>query len=164
MLDRLSTPRRHPFSHCLRSLLDPPSRANRSGRPAWPGELHQSRVAIVAIDSATVGSYDSRAWYIHIFKAHLPPETTADVPAEFVSVTETVPITLVSPLKVNGTASENAPPFVTPVALANHVAESLPNGTAQLGVHPFNWAPEVAVKTNAPLVRSRGVELASRTT
>ena len=86
------------------------------------------------------------------------------MPTEFVSVTETVPIVLVSPLKVNGTASENAPPFVTPVALVNHVAESLPNGTAQLGVHPFNWVPEAAVKTNAPLVRSRGVELASRTT
>ena len=54
--------------------------------------------------------------------------------------------------------------FVTPVPLANHVAASLPTGTVQLGVHPFNWVPEAAVKTNAPLVRSRGVELASRTT
>src|ERR1039457_2447832 len=58
---------------------------------------------------------------------YLPPETAADVATEFVSVTETVPMTLVSPLNVIGIVSENAPPLATPVALPNHVVASWPN-------------------------------------
>ena len=96
-------------------------------------------------------------------EAYLPPETAADVPTEFVSVTETVPITPVSPLNVNGTVSENAPPFVTPASLLNHVSASALNGTLQ-GEHPLSCVPEAALNTNAPLVRSRGVDVASRNT
>jgi hypothetical protein len=49
------------------------------------------------------------------------------VPTEFVSVAETVLMTLVSPLNVNGIVRENAPPLASPPALANHVVASGPN-------------------------------------
>ena len=63
-----------------------------------------------------------------------------------------------------GTVSDTVPPFDTPVALANQAAASVAKDTVQLGVQPFIWVPGAAVKTNAPLVRSRVVELASRNT
>ncbi len=95
---------------------------------------------------------------------YLPPETGADWPTEFVSTTDTVPIALVSPLNVNGSVSEKAPPLAIPLGLANHAAASVPNWAVQLGVQPLICAPDAAVSTNIPLIRSRGEEVPSTTT
>jgi hypothetical protein len=95
---------------------------------------------------------------------YLPPDTGVEVPDEFVNVTDTPPIAEVSPSKVKGTVSENPPPLVTPALLANQPAVSGPNGTVQFGEQPLSCDPVVAVKTNAALTRSLGVELASRDT
>src|SRR5579871_4735711 len=73
-------------------------------------------------------------------------------------------MTLVSPLNVNGTESERVPPFAIPAELENHAAASDPKLTVQLGVQPFICVPGAAVKTKAPLIKSRVVELASKAT
>jgi hypothetical protein len=67
-----------------------------------------------------------------------------------------------SPEYANGIVTENAPPFVTPVVLVNHVVAALESDT--VSVAPFNWVPEAAVNVRLALVRSRGVELPSRNT
>ena len=87
-----------------------------------------------------------------------------EVPTELVSVTETVFSALVSPEKVNGNVSENAPPFAVASVLVatNHDADVLASET--VNDVPFNWVPDVAVKVKEALTRSRGVELASRKT
>jgi hypothetical protein len=88
-----------------------------------------------------------------------------DVPIEFVSVTETVPIAVVSPEYVNGMVSENIPPFATPQFAAvseNHAIAAAVSETVNW--LPFNCVPEAAVNVRLALVRSRGVELPSRNT
>ena len=95
---------------------------------------------------------------------YCPPDTAAEVPTELVSVTETVPRALVLPVNVKGKVIENAPPLDTPVALAgsNHGVATLVSET--VCEPPFSVVPEAAVKVKFALVRSRGVELASRNT
>src|SRR5579871_4520774 len=73
-------------------------------------------------------------------------------------------MTLVSPENVNGTLSDVLPPLAMPSALANQAAASDAKLTVQFGEHPVICLPGAAVKTKAPLVRSRVVELASRNT
>src|SRR5207248_11441672 len=95
---------------------------------------------------------------------YFPPDCATDVPTEFASVTFTAPIALVSPVNVNGMVSEKAPPFARPGALpwSNHCA---PAGASEtVNCVPFNCAPPDAVKVTLAVVRSRGVELASRNT
>lgn len=86
------------------------------------------------------------------------------MPAEFVSVTETLPSAAVSPVKLNGIVSENDPPAVTPgvFVATNHVFEAVVKGTVRFA--PLSVAPDAAEKVTFALKRSRGVDVPSSTT
>ena len=81
----------------------------------------------------------------------------ADVPTEFVSVTETDPSTLVGPESVNGTVSRNMLPFCCPAALPNQIVNAALTGTANV-VLPLNAVPDAAVKVKFAVVMSRVTE------
>lgn len=49
-----------------------------------------------------------------IATGYLPPDAGGEGPIELVTVTETVPMALVSPEYPKGRVSENAPPLATP--------------------------------------------------
>src|ERR1700761_9241770 len=83
--------------------------------------------------------------------------TAAEVPTEFVSVTEPVPSTFVGPEMVNGTVNRNMLPLSCPAVLSNHVLKSEPTGTAKVVV-PLNAVPAAAVKVNVAVVMSRVTE------
>ena len=96
--------------------------------------------------------------------AHLLPETAGEVPTELVNVAETVPIALVSPEKVNGMVTVNAPPAVTEgVFVATNQAAAAAVSDAVKDV-PFNCVPEAAVNIRFELETSRGVDVAVKTT
>ena len=86
---------------------------------------------------------------------HLPPETAADVPTEFVSVTETVLRAVVSPLYANGIVTENAPPLATPAELWNQVVPAEAKDTVK-DVVPLSVVLEAALNVStAPLPARR---------
>ena len=85
-----------------------------------------------------------------------------EVPIEFVSVTETGPIALKSPVNGNGICRSKAPPAFWPFVLPNH--DVAPDLSITVKLVPVNCAPGTGVKLTTAFVRSRGVELAWRST
>src|ERR1700761_8035575 len=83
--------------------------------------------------------------------------TAAEVPTEFVSVTETDPSTLVGPDIVNGTVNRNMLPLSWPAVLSNQVVNTGPTGPANVDV-PLNAVPVAAVKLKFAVVMSRVTE------
>jgi hypothetical protein len=90
--------------------------------------------------------------------SYIVPETTADAPTEFVSITENELIALKSPENGNGICRSKAPPAAWPAAPENHAAAVSLNRTVKLV--PASCAPGAGVKVTIALVRSRGVEAA----
>lgn len=72
------------------------------------------------------------------------PVAAAEVPTELVRVTVTEAIALEDPLSVKGMVSENAPPYVNPLLLANQFDKS--EDTFTVKFVPLICAPAAALK------------------
>ena len=116
-------------------------------RPASPTVRERQVVALVVsgILNKQVGS------------RYACPDSGADVPTEFVSVTLTEPIAELVPLNVNGTCMSNVLPAFSPGADPNHVAAPESRLDTVKVLPLVIWPPAAGANVNVTEVTSRGV-------